>query len=41
MKGQFTLSLREAQHFIRARLRCPESLLAYEHAVHTLSLIHI
>ena len=40
MKGQFTLSLREAQHFIRARLRCPESLLAYEHAVHTQSFLN-
>lgn len=39
IKGQFTLSLRDAQDFLRARLGCAESMQAYMHALETQALL--
>lgn len=39
MKGQFTLSLRDAQDFLRSRLGCAESMHAYMHALETQALL--
>ena len=39
IKGQFTLSLRDAHDFLRARLGCAESMQAYMHAIETQALL--